>query len=232
MNVGIAVIMCTWKRIERLSKTLDLLCEQRNKDFVFYVWNNNPEIRDAIDITCNAYINKLQIEVRHSDKNIGGYGRFLIAKNLIDVYNKVIFIDDDQVFSNQMIDRFLEEFESNAIKSRWAFRFNNSNYTSRYQMLDSNEDVHYCGTGGMILPISVFKCEELYKIPQEYLFVEDLWLCFVANYFLGFSLKSIRSDFIEQIVDGKDQSTVSFLNTKIKLLNYLITIRGWKILKT
>lgn len=224
----VAVIMCTWKRIELLSKTLDLLCEQRNKNFVFYIWNNNPEIRDAVNLTCITYKDRLSIEVRHSDKNIGGFGRFLMAKDLIDVHKKVIFIDDDQVFSNQMIDRFLEEFEHNAIKSRWAFRFNNSNYASRYQMLDSNEDVHYCGTGGMIVPIEIFKCEELYKIPDEYLFVEDLWLCYVANHFLGFNLKSIRSDFIEQIADGKDQSTIGFLSVKIKLLNHLINIKGWK----
>lgn len=227
----VAVIMCTWKRIELLSKTLDLLCEQRNKNFMFYIWNNNPEIRDAVNLTCDAYKGRLSIEVRHSDKNIGGFGRFLIAKDLIDVYKKVIFIDDDQVFSNQMIDRFLEEFEHNAVKSRWAFRFNNSNYVSRYQMLDSNEDVHYCGTGGMIVPIEIFKCQELYKIPDEYLFVEDLWLCYVANHFLGFNLKSIRSDFIEQIADGKDQSTLGFLSVKIKLLNYLIKNKQWKILE-
>jgi hypothetical protein len=232
MDNSVAVIMCTWKRVECFSKTLDLLVGQRNQNFEFFVFNNNPEIRGEIDLICNAYKDRLRITVRHSDKNIGGFGRFMIAKDLIGVYDKAIFIDDDQVFSRIMIDRFLQEYESNAIKSRWAFRFNNSNYTSRYQMLDSNEDVHYCGTGGMIAPMKVFKCEEVYKIPEEFLFVEDLWLCFVANHYLQYNLKSIRSDFIEQISDGKDQSTIGFLNVKIKLLNYLISTRGWKILKS
>jgi len=229
---GVAVIMCTWKRIERYSRTLDMLVEQRNKDFEFFVCNNNPEIRDQINLISNTYSNLLKITVKHSEKNIGGFGRFNIAKDLVDVYDKVIFIDDDQEFSNQMIDRFLREFESNAIKSRWAFRFQSSNYAHRYQMLDSNENVHYCGTGGMIAPTSVFKCEELYKIPNEFLFVEDLWLCYAANHFLGFKLKSIRSDFIEQISDGKDQSTIGFLGVKCKLLEYLIKDKGWQILQT
>ena len=231
MNKDVAIIMCTWKRIELLNKTLDLLCNQRNKNFVFYIWNNNTEICNDVDLICNKYEDRLSIVIKHSDKNIGGFGRFIIAKDLIDTYDKVIFIDDDQVFSNLMIDRFLKEFEPNTIKSRWAFRFNNSNYANRYQMLDSNEIVHYCGTGGMIAPTSVFKCDEIYKIPNEFLFVEDLWLCYVANHFLNFNLKSIRSDFIEQIADGKDQSTIGFLSVKIKLLEYLINDKKWKILK-
>jgi hypothetical protein len=232
MDNGVAIIMCTWKRIERFSKTLDLLVEQRNQNFEFFVYNNNPEIKIEIDSACDRYNDRLRITVRHSDKNVGGFGRFIIAKDLIGVYDKAIFIDDDQVFSRIMIDRFLQEYEPNAIKSRWAFRFINNNYSQRYQMLDSNEIVHYCGTGGMIVPIDVFKCEELYKIPEEFLFVEDLWLCFIANHYLNYNLKSIRSDFIEQISDGKDQSTIGFLSVKIKLLNYLITTRGWKILKS
>lgn len=228
----VAVIMCTWKRPERLNKTLELLCEQRNKNFKFYIWNNNVEIRNTVDLICDSFKDRLLIEVRHSNKNIGGLGRFSIARELIDIYDKAIFIDDDQEFNGQMIDRFIEEFEQYCVKSRWAFRFKSSNYADRYQMLDSNEIVHYCGTGGMILPTNVFNCDEIYKIPDEFLFVEDLWLCYIANHFLGFKLKSIRSDFIEQIDDGKDHSTIGFLNVKIKLLRYLIKNKGWKILET
>jgi hypothetical protein len=68
------IIMCTWKRIERLPITIELLEKQTNKDFTFCIWNNNSDIKDKIiDITNKS---TLKIEVNNSTENIGGIGRF------------------------------------------------------------------------------------------------------------------------------------------------------------
>lgn len=232
MNVDVAVIMCTWKRPERLNKTLDLLCEQKYKNFSFYIWNNNIKIRDIINLTYNIYKDKLSIKITHSEKNIGGFGRFKLAQQLTNIHDKIIFIDDDQIFSNNMIDKFLENYDEDAIKSRWSWRFFSNNYTYREHITEGGINVHYCGTGGMILSSRVFKCEELYKIPNDFLFVEDLWLCFIANHYLKMNLISIKNDFISQEEDGKDQTTSNFYIIKNNFLEYLINKRGWKILQT
>jgi hypothetical protein len=228
----IAIIMCTWKRIENFNKTLNMLSNQTEKEFDFFVWNNNINIIDELNKIKDEYKDKFIFNLKHSDKNVGGFGRYLLAKELDEKYTKIIFIDDDQTFLSNMVFRFIAEFQSNAIKSRWAFRFNSLSYYDRYRVMMPNLNVHYCGTGGMILPASVFKCEELFKIPSEYQFVEDLWLCFIANHYLGFNLKSLKSDFINQNIDGKDQSTIDFLTVKDKLLKYLVNERQWKILTT
>ena len=232
MNDTVAIIMCTWQRPERLKITLDLLSRQTNTNFLFYIWNNNKNIGEFINSTINLCQNKLLIQVMHSDVNIGGFGRFLLAEMLIEKHDKVIFIDDDQIFNDNMIDRFLQVYDGNAIKSRWAWKFNSASYSDRTQINEDNVDVHYCGTGGMILPMNVFKCEELYKIPKEFLFVEDLWLSFIANHYLSMKLTSIKNDFITQETDSKDQSTLNFLTVKNKLLEYLITNRKWQIVAT
>lgn len=230
MNNTVGIIMCTWKRPERFQKTLDLLVQQTNKDFSFFVWNNNLNISNQIDTISELYKDKLNVNIIHSQENVGGFGRFLMAKSLIDKFNKFIFIDDDQVFSNEMINIFLAHYDENSVKSRWAFRFNSINYVDRHKINVSDVNVHYCGTGGMIVPSKLFRNDELYKIPKEFLFVEDLWLCFIANHYCNMNIISIADNFLLQEADGKDQSTIDFLSVKSKLLNYLITNRGWKIL--
>jgi len=55
----VAVIMCTWKRPERLKNTLELLLAQTNKNFAFYIWNNNSEINNVVDLIYEEYKDKL-----------------------------------------------------------------------------------------------------------------------------------------------------------------------------
>ena len=228
----VAVIMCTWKRPERLKNTLELVLAQTNKNFAFYIWNNNSEINNVVDLIYEEYKDKLEFSIIHSEKNVGGFGRYYLARTLIDKYEKFIFIDDDQTFSKEMINIFLNHYDNNAVKSRWSWKFNSCSYYDRHKIDNSGIFTHYCGTGGMIVPSKLFKCEKLYEIPEEFLFVEDLWLCFIANHYLSMKLISIADDgFIRQETDGKDQSTISFLTVKNKLLNYLIKVKGWRILE-
>lgn len=217
----IGLIMCTWKRVERFKITLELLKNQIDKDFIFYVVNNNVDIKEDIEKISKLYELDIKIKIIHNDTNIGGFGRFLLAKTLVDIHEIIVFIDDDQEFTNKMISIFREKYNSNAVKSRWAFILYDR-YYNRKRIISDNEDVVYCGTGGMVLPSKVFLCEELFKIPDRYLFIEDLWLSFVSNYYLNLNLKSIdKSDeFIYQIVDGKDQSTVDKLTIKDELLQF------------
>ena len=230
MNNTIGLIMCTWKRVDYFKKTLKLLCKQTNKNFIFYVVNNNINIKNKINLVAGQYRNKLSIVVIHNNINRGGFGRFEVAKTLVDKHEIIIFIDDDQIFTNEMIDIFYKNYESNAIKSRWAFRFDNS-YCYRERVIEQDKCVDYCGTGGMVLPSKIFLCKELYEIPEKYFFIEDLWLCFVANYYLDMKLKSIGNpdDFINQITDGNDQTTIERFYLKDEFLKYLRDIRGWAV---
>jgi hypothetical protein len=229
MNSTIALIMCTWKRIERFKVTLNLLEKQVDKDFVFFVVNNNIDIKNEIDAIVESHRNALTISVTHNNINRGGFGRFELAKTLADRYEIIVFIDDDQEFTSQMIGVFRQTYDPNAVKSRWAFRFGDR-YYHRERILLPNINVEYCGTGGMVLPSKVFLCDELYKIPERFLFIEDLWLGYVANNYLGMKLQSIGDSdgFIHQISDGKDQSTVDRIPLKDELLQYLRKERGWK----
>ena len=61
MDKRVGIIMCTWKRPERLDNTLNSLCNQTYKDFNFYIWNNNISIIPKVDELVVKYGNKLNI---------------------------------------------------------------------------------------------------------------------------------------------------------------------------
>jgi len=229
MNNKIAVIMCTWKRLNRLTITLDLLLKQNNKDFTFYIWNNNKEIQNQVNIICESYRSFLDIKINHSESNIGGIGRFEYAKIVSDIHDIVIFIDDDQEFNENMVSIFKNEYSEKKLKSRWAWRFNGDNYTNRTKISDGGCPVHYCGTGGLVVSSKIFKLDIVFQIPEEFKFIEDLWLSYVCDSILGFDLESIEdSGFIYQTVDGLDQFN-SLIPMKNKFMNYLLTERKWML---
>ena len=196
----LAVIMCTWKRINFLSDTIKMLESQTIKDFSLFIWNNNSNINKQIEeIVKKTNIN---IEVYNSNENIGGIGRFYYAKKINKEYDKILIIDDDQKFSNKFVEQMLSYYDTKSIVSWWGWKINNS-YFNRERKINL-ENVDYCGTGGMILPSKIFDNEIIFNIPKKYQFIEDLWLSFVAKYQLDYNLKGCKAD-IEIIVDGNDQ---------------------------
>jgi len=229
MNKKIAIIMCMWKRLEKLEEfTLKGLQSQTEKDFTLYIWNNNPDNVDGIAKILNMY-KDLDINVVHSPKNIGGFGRFEMAKLVADKHDIIIMIDDDQKFNNKMVEIFVDEYDNNALKSRWTWRFGGNTYTHRGRIEDGGKSVHYCGTGGLVAPSWIFKTPEVFQIPQQFLFVEDLWLSYVCDAILGIELISIKdSGFIGQVVDGKDQFG-SLISTKNEFMKYLTGTLNWKL---
>ena len=211
---NLAIVMCTWKRINFLSNTIKMLESQTIKDFKIFIWNNNPNINEHIkDITKNSHLN---IEVHNSKENIGGIGRFYYAQKINKEYDKILFIDDDQKFSNIFVEQMLSYYDTKSIVSWWGWKINKS-YFSRERKINL-ENVDYCGTGGMILPSKVFDNEIVFNIPNKYKIIEDLWLSYVAKYELGYNLKGCIAD-IEIINDGNDQY-VNLKKEKEELLKY------------
>lgn len=220
-----AVVMCTWNRPELLETTLACLEAQIGVAPVLYIWNNNPAIADVIDETVTH--SSLEVHVHHHDKNIGGFGRFYQAKQLADAFPYVIFIDDDQTFGPKTLRTMLDEARPKTIRGWWAFRFTGRtpNYWLR-RRVKPDCSAHYIGTCGMIADSSIFKDERLYECPAEFWFIEDLWLCFIANHALGWKLLATHADF-ETIIDMKNQAP-GLLAKKTKLLKYLVK-EGWKV---
>jgi len=221
-----AIIMCVWQRIGSLSNTIDMLSKQDENDFNFFIWNNNANIKHEINTLIKQYE---WVQVHHSPTNIGGIGRFHYAHKIHTEFEHIIFIDDDQQFDNTFVKSMIVEYEPKTIKSWFSWKFNNSEYWQRIRVRDGS-NVHYCGTGGMILDSSIFVDEKiLTDCPIEYTFVEDLWLSFYANHVHKYKLKSTKHVNLSIVVDGKDQY-VKLRSKKPKFLKYLLNTLKWELI--
>jgi glycosyltransferase involved in cell wall biosynthesis len=193
--------MCTWKRIERLPITIELLEKQTNKDFTFCIWNNNSEIKDEIVEITNR--STLKIEVNNSTENIGGIGRFYYARRKAKKEQSiVIFIDDDLEFDENMVEYFVSIYKPKHLFSWHAWKIKGG-YWKREQVFSG--DCDYGGTCGMVIDSDVFRDERLFsELPEKYKFIEDLWLCFFAKYEHGYKIQGCTPG-ITAINDGKNQ---------------------------
>ena len=80
----------------------------------------------------------------------------------------------------------------------------------------------------MIADASLFRDAQVFRCPRRYWFVEDLWLCYVAQHLAGFDLFKSPAQF-EIAEDGCDQY-LSLGHTKWRFLRYLIR-HGWELVQ-
>jgi len=211
----IPIIMCNWKRTDNIPRTLAMLEGQTNHEFKLYIWNNNAEDKEKLDEIVKMYKLSYKIDVQHSNKNVGGIGRFYFAKEVANTgYDgPCIFIDDDVQFGEDMVETFISEFRPDTIHSFYAHKIKDS-YWDKEGIDTPGEDVDYCGTGGMILPIRVFTENELFEeLPERYKFIEDLWLSYYFKYKCKGSLKRSNNNFILES-DQHDQGRQEELRSR------------------
>lgn len=224
------VIMCVWKRLDGFDKIIKQLNKQTFKNFKLFIWNNNFEFKNKFEILLEGA--EFNYEILHSEKNIGGFGRFSYASKILKKYNNIeycVFIDDDQTFGNEVLQTFYNEREPKTIKSQWGWKFNGLNYYTDRIEVKPTEKIHYAGTGGMISDIRIFEDDRLFECKKEYWFVEDLWLSYFANQIHNYKL--YKSD--AKIKNGDDEHSLYKVvkNVKTPMLNYLINDLNWNILK-
>jgi glycosyltransferase involved in cell wall biosynthesis len=224
----LAIVMCTWQRLAKLPQTLDLLAQQTDQNFTFYIWNNNVEIASDVE----RYVTQatLPVNVRHSEANIGGFGRFYYAHELrTQGYPYVIFIDDDQIFDTDMVKNFRTEACPDIFTGWWAWHFvAHGSYWLRRRVKRTGEAAHYVGTCGMIMDTTLFEHEDFFTdCPEKYrLGIEDLWLSYYAHHILGWHLSKSKVKFKAQL--DSHGAVLQAWDKKTAFLNYLRK-QGWGV---
>lgn len=228
---SILVIMCIWKRIKYLNNTLDYLENQNiNTTITLCLWNNNYQEKNKIDNIINNYQSKkVNIFIHHCSENIGGIGRFLMTKYICEkknYFNNVIFIDDDQIFTNDSIQILLNNYKEKESyhwsgkkfykdKGYWDSYSNIwSKLRSNYDYNDFNDDyLDYGGTGFMIINTECFLMDEFYKFNEKYKFIEDLWMSYFVINRLNYKLqngKELKNKV--KIIEGENNSSIAQVN--------------------
>jgi hypothetical protein len=221
-----ALVFCVWQRDVRFTKIISMLEAQSFKQFDVFIWNNDINKSKFYDDILKSVTN-LNVEIKHSNENVGGFGRFYYSKEICNDYESVIFIDDDQDFGENMMLRFVEVFKPNTIHGWWAFNIIGDDYFNRRRSKHL-QSAKYVGTGGMICDSNIFKAPQLFEYPYEFTFVEDLWMSYVVNYILKWNMYGVAND-IKIIVDNKDQSqrNKNCSTSNKKLLYKRLYDSGW-----
>jgi hypothetical protein len=222
----VPVVMCTWKRIDRLPRTLEMLAEQ-STPATLYVWNNNR--REAKQLDALLARSSIPAQSVHCSRNIGGFGRFYLARDLADAHDAVVFVDDDQDFGRSMIGDQLASLAPESLAGWWAFtyRVGARSYAERDRVETPLGPADYIGTGGMVADPSIFADPALYRCPRRYWFgVEDMWLSYYAGRVRGWPLRRSLAKF-EFEPDGKDID-LTLAPTKTRMFRYLKR-RGWDV---
>lgn len=221
----VPVVMCTWKRIERLPRTLEMLAEQHTAASL-YIWNNNPREAERVD----ALLARSAVPAQsvHCSRNIGCFGRFYVARELAQAHDAVLFVDDDQNFGPSMIADQLASFKPASLAGWWAFDYREGarSYAERDRVEQPGARADYVGVGGMIADAAIFTDVALFGCPRRYWFVDDLWLSYYASEVRGWELHRSRAEF-SFAADAHDIDLTLGM-TKIRMFRYLKR-RGWSV---
>jgi len=216
----VPVIFCTWRRLERLPLTLEMLGAQ-DIPVQALIWDNSGQAETVDKAVSDA---RIPVAVHHSRRNVGGFGRFYLARAAAEAgHQAVVFVDDDQDFGPDAIWELRSAHKPRSISSAWAFRFTGKHYYNREQCA-SGEPAHYLGTGAMVADAAVFTDARLFTCPRRFWFAEDLWLCYVAQHLNGYALSS-NSAPLKEVPDGRNQ-WVKLWWVKDRLRRYTAR-RGW-----
>jgi glycosyltransferase involved in cell wall biosynthesis len=217
------VIICIWRRLDRLQRTLEQLAAQ---DFPVQVliWNNSP---DRAKVDAEVMKSVIPVTVHHSERNIGGFGRFYLAREVAEQgHDLAVFIDDDLDFEPGTIRELVNGHRRRSMSGWWAFNFHSADYRSKFQP-EPGEIASLIATCGMIVDTAVFRDARLFRCPRRYWFAEDIWLSYVAGYLWGYTgfRNPAGFSFDESAEDNHAQYHV-LGHTKVRFLRYLIR-QGW-----
>ena len=208
----VPVIFCTWHRIERLPQTLAMLAEQ-TVPVQAVIWDNNGQSEAVAKAVADSPV---PVTIHHSERNIGGFGRFYLARAAAEAaHQAVVFVDDDAEFGPTLVADMLNAHRPRSLSGWFAF-------TEPDPRLDvwaaPGEPAVYLGTCGMIADPEIFTRPGLFACPRRYWFIEDVWLSsFAARH--GYAL--FRSPInLTELQDGRNQSlTLGW--TRKRLWKYL-----------
>jgi hypothetical protein len=221
----VPVVMCAWKRVDRLPHTLEMLAEQ-DVPATLYVWNNNRREAKRVD----AFLARSPIPAQsvHCYRNIGCFGRFYFARDLARAHDAILFIDDDQDFGRSMVGDQLASFASESLAGWWAFNYRPGARThgERDRVDEPLRPADYVGVGGMVADAAVFADPALFRCPRRYWFVDDLWLSYYASHVRGWKLRRAIAEF--RFASDWLDLDLTLGTTKTRMFRYLKR-RGWRV---
>jgi glycosyltransferase involved in cell wall biosynthesis len=195
-----ALIMCTYIRLENLQHTFTSLINQTNKDFDFYICDNSNNPEKLLKII-SKYSVDFNLSIYDYGNDFKQFARFIVAQDLAkEGYERVIFIDDDQILPDTFIQDCYDQYEDGCVKSFWSHKVEKI-YKSKIK-LEKDELGNYAGTGGLVCSASIFLDEFFFTCPEQFWIIDDLWLSYYILKYTNLKIKTLNTK-ITFIIDKK-----------------------------
>lgn len=236
------IVMCQWRRVEFFEETIRSLNNQTIKNIHLYLWNNNKNKSDLLESMIHSGGAEFNISWCHSPENIGGIGRFVLVRRLMNeggIGDKIIFIDDDQIFSPKFVETVLDKHKPRSGYHWYGRKFQGKSYVQGWSNMNprSQEDhdtLDYGGTGAMAIDTELFAHPEFFAFNRKYQFIEDLWMSYFAKKRLGYVLYNGRE--IKQMVtmnkkcqDDENSQWIKDKEIKNEFLSALRSYGEWEV---
>lgn len=176
----LAVILTTWRRLFRLSESLEQLANQPFEKFDLFIWNNNrdPGKPERVDEACLAVADRLPLTTIHSCENLVGRGRMILARQLRlkHGYQYVTFLDDDVKIPKGMLTRLWDEKQPNTFVSQRVWKPSSPAIWPRDDALPGEEGF-YGMASGSIVDTEIFAYDQYWALwPKRFWSLDDVWL--------------------------------------------------------
>lgn len=185
-KTALPVVMCLWRRPDRLNDVLRLLANQDvGTPLRLILWNNDKRLDNFYrTIISDAELGIVEsVELYSSATNVGGIGRFLSMRWLVSegYRGPFVMIDDDEDVSPHFISDLMAAYRPYSIAGWWAFSYELTYY--QRAELRAGQQATYVGTGGAVCD-SVLVTSDLFfnTLPPRYLFLEDIWMSTFASW--------------------------------------------------
>ncbi|MFJ3489263.1 glycosyltransferase family 2 protein [Leifsonia aquatica] len=203
----IAVVMCLWNRRDRIDAVLTQLDGQRGLRVKLILWNNRPSddahYRERI-AAYSAHGSLAEVSFISSRVNVGGLGRFFVARRLrTEGYRgPFVMLDDDQDVGETLVTDLVSASGPHIIAGYWAWTMA-GDYWARTPA-EPGDRVSYVGTGGCACDIDIVADLSFFtELPRYFAFLEDIWMCGYARH-RGWVLRKVDTP-IEFVLDETNQ---------------------------
>ncbi len=203
----ISVIVCLWNRRERIDAVLTQLDAQQGTRVRLLLWNNRPSDATFYRERIAAYRPHgalAEVSLFSSPINVGGLGRFFIARQLWTAGQRGTFVmlDDDQDVSDHFIADLLAVSGPHIIAGYWAWTMA-GDYWARTPA-EPGDRVSYVGTGGCACDLDIVSSLSFFtELPRYFSFLEDIWMCGYART-RGWTLRKVDTP-LEFVLDETNQ---------------------------
>lgn len=182
---GLPIVMCAWKRIDRLGEVLaGIDAQQGSPPLDLGIWNNRRGDHGRLLEVVRSFEPRgslRSVTVVRSTFNAGSIGRFYIARRLWLQGRRGPFavIDDDQRLPRDFFAIAVRSYRPRTAAGVWAFEVGDDYWDRRRS--EPGGRVDHLGPGGMVADLALVADRAFFDdLPLEHWHLDDVWMSHYA----------------------------------------------------